>query len=131
MKKFFMVAAMCAMVSTAAMAENNEVANENNKIEYSFSLNMVSVSRYLALTDGQTEELEAITNRFNNELKRIEKTNVEYRNKRFYNALSMNIAAARTILNHEQFGKYIYVVNSAISKRGLDQIMTEYYVAMK
>lgn len=30
-----------------------------------------------------------------------------------------------------QFGKYIYVVNSAISKRGLDQIMTEYYVAMK
>ena len=81
MKKFFMVAAMCAMVSTAAMAENNEVANENNKIEYSFSLNMVSVSRYLALTDGQTEELEAITNRFDVELKRIEKVKAENRNK--------------------------------------------------
>lgn len=131
MKKFFMVAAMCAMVSTAAMAENNEVANENNKIEYSFSLNMVSVSRYLALTDGQTEELEAITNRFDVELKRIEKVKAENRNKRLYTALSQNVAAARTILNNEQFGKYIFVINSALSKRGLDLIMSEYYVAMK
>lgn len=131
MKKFFMMAAICAMFSAAAMAENKEVANENNKIEYSFSLNMVSVSRYLALTDGQTEALEAITRHFNNELKRIGKANIENRNKRFYNALSMNIAAAHTVLNQEQFGKYMYVVNSAISKRGLDQILTEYYFAMK
>ena len=131
MKKMFIVAAILCAASSAAMAQKNvENLNANNNvIDYSFKVNKRAVNRCLNLNEDQSDKMEYICERFDQNLQSLGKGKAEKRAQRFYNALSYNLSAAHQVLSTEQYRKYLSMLNTTLKRKGLDIYLTASYMA--
>lgn len=126
MKKMFIVAAILCAASSAAMAQKNvENLNANNNvIDYSFKVNTRAVNRCLNLNEDQSDKMEYICERFDQNLQSLSNGKAEKRAQRFYNALSYNLSAAHQVLSTEQYRKYLSMLNTTLKHKGLDIYLT-------
>lgn len=126
MKKIFIVAAILCAASSAAMAQKNvENLNANNNvIDYSFKVNKRAVNRCLNLNEDQSDKMEYICERFDQNLHSLGNGKAEKRAQRFYKALSYNLSAAHQVLSTEQYHKYLSMLNTTLKNKGLDIYLT-------
>lgn len=129
MKKFF-IAALALMVSSAALAGNAK--NEIKNIDYSFDVKSTVVSRQLGLNAEQEDQMEYIFNRLSNDLRKVKNTkDDEKRNERMHDAIIYNLSAAHSCLSSEQYHKYLIMLNTTLSNKGLDTFFYENAMAIE
>jgi len=133
MRKLFFIAAMALMVSSAATAQESELSNlatETPAIDFSFSVNNNSLSRYLNLDENQDEQMKYIVDRFDNDLRFVAWSKEVKRPERFMKALTYNLSATHKVLNDAQYRKYLILLNNTLKNKGLDAMFYNDNLAM-
>ena len=119
MKRLFMV--VVAMLSlTMTFAENETAANLNTTEAYNMqSVNMSKLSQALNLSKDQMESFAEIHKTFSAELLFAAQSTGEERQKMVDNAIKKDLAYMNYILSHDQYRRYVMLLNITLLNRGL------------
>jgi len=118
MKKI--VLTLVALMSmTVTFAENEGAANINNVEAYSMTVNMNKLSQALSLSQDQGESVAEIHKTFSSELAFAAQYGKEERSKMVDKAINKDLAYMNYILSHEQYRKYVMLLNVTLTNRGL------------
>jgi len=118
MKKI--VLTLVALMSmTVTFAENEGAANINNVEAYSMTVNMNKLSQALSLSQDQVESVAEIHKTFSSELAFAAQYGKEERSKMVDKAINKDLAYMNYILSHEQYRKYVMLLNVTLTNRGL------------
>jgi hypothetical protein len=125
MKRLFLVTlAMISMTMTFAKTENAanvNVVNENAEETYDMTVNMRKLSVALGLTLDQIEAVETVHNTFNAEMQfAAHYTTKEERDAQVKKAVEKDVKWMNYILTKEQYRKYLLLLNSTLTNRGLN-----------
>jgi hypothetical protein len=104
---------------TVTFAENENVANVNNVEAYDMSVNMRKLSVALGLTSDQIEAVESIHQTFNAEMQFAAMSSSDDRKAKVDEAVDKDVKWMRYVLNDKQFRKYLLLLNTTLSNRGL------------
>ena len=125
MKKIvFTLAALMSM--TFAFAEeassskaNAEVAAEAQK--YQMNISTTSLARALNLGYDEVDAVSCISDSFASDLKKAGKAQGADRDRLFKQAIKRNLAYMHAVLSHEQYSKYLELLNTTLNNRGVEQ----------
>lgn len=117
MKRIILTITMSFMLFFTAMAEGN---NTHNAEAYEMNVNTEALARSLNVNKDQTESIENIMQIF---VAQMNNTKVEdndsTRTRMLENSVNMNINYMKQVLTDEQYRKYLSILNSTLSNRGL------------
>lgn len=118
MKRLFLVVvAVLSMATTFAENENANAANKANA--YNMSVNYTKLAECLALSMDQLEAVKDIHSDFSARMMNAANANGQEREKMVKKAINKDLAYMRTVLNHDQYRKYLAVLNATMVNRGL------------
>ncbi len=118
MKRLFMV--MVAMFSmTMTFAENENAANVNNAEAYNMTVNMKKLGQALNLSKDQVESFAEIHKTFSAEMMFAAQANGEERTAMVDKAIKKDLAYMDYILNHDQYRRYVMLLNITLVNRGI------------
>ncbi|MBR2245067.1 MAG: hypothetical protein IJ888_10130 [Prevotella sp.] len=118
MKKLFLT--MVAMMSmTLTFAENENMNSVNNAEAYNLSVNMNQLSKALNLANDQVEAVAEIHKTFCSELMFATQYSKEERDARVDAAVKKDLGFMNYVLNHDQYKKYVMLLNVTMNNRGL------------
>ena len=117
MKKVILMLVMMFTMSVYSFAEENN-ATEIERIEkYDIKVNTKKLANYLELSNDQYEAVDAVINEFSSDMMFAA---LEHNKAITKNALDKNTKYMSYILNKEQYGKYLKVLNATINNRKID-----------
>ena len=133
-----MIVAMMLTMTTATYA--NEVDNFNyldktvitsvdslDTRNYNFNFNFNRLGYYLELNDEDLNMVKLIHKNFCNSMLLASKTNdVEVKKSIFFNALDHELCNMKAVLSHEQYFKFLRVLNVSINDRGFNKLALQY-----
>ena len=114
---FFTVVAMLSM--TLAFAENENMNSVNNAEAYNLSVNMNQLSKALNLANDQIEAVAEIHKTFCSEMMFATQYGKEERDARVNAAVRKDLGYMNYVLNHDQYKKYVMLLNVTMNNRGL------------
>ncbi len=118
MKRLFMV--MVAMLSmTMTFAENESAANLNSADAYNMTVNMKKLGEALNLSKDQVESFAEIHKTFSAEMMFAAQANGEERKAMADKAIMKDLAYMNYILSHEQYRRYVMLLNITLVNRGI------------
>ncbi len=118
MKRLFMV--VVAMLSmTMTFAENENAANLNNAEAYNMTVNMKKLGQALNLSKDQVESFAEIHKTFSAEMMFAAQASGEERQKMVDKAIGKDLAYMNYILSHDQYRRYVMLLNITLINRGL------------
>ena len=118
MKRLFLtVVAMLSM--TLTFAENENMNSVNNAEAYNLSVNMNQLSKALNLADDQKEAVAEIHKTFCAEMMFATQYAKEERDARVNAAVRKDLGYMNYVLNHDQYKKYVMLLNVTMNNRGL------------
>ena len=118
MKRLFMV--VVAMLSTTmTFAENENAANLNNAEAYNMTVNMKKLGQALNLSKDQVESFAEIHKTFSAEMMFAAQASGEERQKMVDKAIGKDLAYMNYILSHDQYRRYVMLLNITLINRGL------------
>ena len=119
MKRLFMV--VVAMLSmTMTFAENETASNLNTTEAYNLkTVNMRKPGQALTLSNDQFESFAEIQKTFSSELLFASQASGEERQKMIDKAIAKDLAYMNYVLSHEQYRKYVMLLNVTLLNRGL------------
>lgn len=118
MKKI--VLTLVALMSmTMTFAENESAANLNNAESYNMTVNMKMLSQALGLSKDQVDAVSEIHRTFSAEMMLAAQYGSEERSKMVEKAVNKDLAYMNFILNHDQYRKYVMLLNVTMLNRGL------------
>lgn len=98
-------------------------ANENNTMNieaYSMNVNTEVLSKTLNATQDQAECIHDIMNVFAAQMENVKQESLESsREKMLENTLEMNTKYMKQVLTKEQYKKYLMILNTTLTNRGL------------
>ena len=138
MKKIFMIVAMMLTMGTATYA--NEVDNFNyldktvitsvdslDTRNYNFNINFNRLGYYLELNEEDLNMVKYIHKGFCNGMLLASKTaDAETKKAILFNALDYELYNMKVILSHEQYLKFLRVLNVSINNRGFSNLAFQY-----
>lgn len=116
-RMIFAVAAMLSM--TMAFADNENTNSVNNAEAYNMNINMNMLSRALDLTGDQKASVADIHKVFCAEMGFAGQSSKEERGTMMNKAINKDLAYMHTVLNEEQYKKYVMLLNATMVNRGL------------
>ncbi len=115
-----MILTLVAMLSmTTVFAENESTANLNSTEAYNMTVNMKKLSQALGLSKDQVEGVAEIHKTFSSEMMFAAQYGKEEREKMVNKAIKKDLAYMNYILNHDQYRKYVMLLNVTLNNRGL------------
>ncbi len=118
MKK--MILTMVAMFSmTMSFAENENMNALNSTEAYDMTVNMTQLSKALGLSKDQVEGVAEVHKTFSAEMVFAAQYGKEERDKRVEAAIKKDLAYMDYMLNHDQYRKYVMLLNTTLRNRGL------------
>ncbi len=118
MKK--MILTMMAMFSmTMTFAENENTKALNNVEAYDMTVNMEQLSKTLELTKDQVAGVSEVHNTFSAEMVFAAMYGEVDREKMMDKAIVKNLACMHTLLDKNQYRKYVTLLNLTLVNRGL------------
>ena len=122
MKKIvFTVVALMSMTMTFAESASKNIAtvNNSNKSIYNMTVNMKKLAKALELTDEQVEGVAEIHKTFSSEMMNAAEYGNEERAKLVEKAINKDLAYMNTVLNKDQYHKYLTLLNVTLVNRGM------------
>ncbi len=117
MKKIVFMAAMLLSMTTATFAANEE--NEAAASAYSLTFNSSALSDALALTLDQEDAMNDVHKSFSTEMANAAQANGSERTDLVNKAVLKNLKYMRSILNANQYKKYVMLLNTTLYNRGI------------
>lgn len=118
MKRLFLT--MVAVLSmTMTFAENENAASVNNTEAYDMTVNMRKLAVALGLNKDQMESVAEIHKTFAAEMMFAAQSKGEERQKMVEKAINKDLAYMDYILSHDQYRKYVMLLNVTLLNRGL------------
>lgn len=118
MKRLFLtVVAMLSM--TLTFAENENTNSVNSAEAYNLSVNMNQLSKALGLANDQVEAVAEIHKTFCAEMMFATQYSQEERDARIDAAIKKDLGFMNYVLNHDQYRKYVMLLNITMVNRGL------------
>jgi len=111
------VVAMLSMTMT--FAENENAANLNNAEAYNMTVNMKKLGQALNLSKDQVESFAEIHKTFSAEMMFAAQASGEERQKMVDKAIGKDLAYMNYILSHDQYRRYVMLLNTTLINRGL------------
>ncbi len=111
------VVAMLSMTMT--FAENENAANLNNAEAYNMTVNMKKLGQALNLSKDQVESFAEIHKTFSAEMMFAAQASGEERQKMVDKAIGKDLAYMNYILSHDQYRRYVMLLNITLINRGL------------
>ena len=115
MKKI--VLTLVALMSMTTMFAENEGMNTTEA--YNMTVNMGKLAKALNLTVDQVESVSEVHKTFSSEMLFAAQYGKDERTKMVDKAIKKDLAYMHTILNHEQYHKYLMLLNVTLVNRGL------------
>ena len=122
MKKIVLtLVALMSMTMTFAESASKNIAtvNNSNKSIYNMTVNMKKLAKALELTDEQVEGVSEIHNTFSSEMMNAAEYGNEERAKLVEKAINKDLAYMNTVLNKDQYHKYLTLLNVTLVNRGM------------
>ena len=107
------------MSMTLTFAENENMNSLNNAEAYNLSVNMNQLSKALNLANDQVEAVAEIHTTFCSELMFATQYGKEERDARVDAAVKKDLGFMNYVLNHDQYKKYVMLLNVTMNNRGL------------
>ena len=111
------VVAMLSMTMT--FAENENAANLNNAEAYNMTVNMKKLGQALNLSKDQVESFAELHKTFSAEMMFAAQASGEERQKMVDKAIGKDLAYMNYILSHDQYRRYVMLLNITLINRGL------------
>ena len=105
------------MSMTLTFAENENMNSVNNAEAYNLSVNMNQLSKALNLANDQVEAVAEIHKTFCSEL--MFATQYSKEERRVDAAVKKDLGFMNYVLNHDQYKKYVMLLNVTMNNRGL------------
>ena len=115
MKKI--VLTLVALMSMTTMFAENE--GMNNTESYNMTDNMNKLAKALSLTMDQVESVAEVHKTFSSEMMFAAQYGKDERAKMVEKAITKDLAYMHSILNSEQYHKYLTLLNVTLANRGL------------
>lgn len=115
MKKILMT--LVALMSMTTMFAENE--GMNNTEAYNMTVNMTKLAKALNLTVDQVESVAEVHKTFSSEMLFAAQYGKDERTKMVNKAITKDLAYMHSILNNEQYHKYLTLLNVTLVNRGL------------
>lgn len=115
MKRLAFVFVAALAMSATSFAEN-KVESQN----WTISMNVGKLGRYLNLSGNQYEEVAAISEYFSEKMQSAAGSKEAKQGKRLREAVYGNFKLMKSTLNEEQYKKYIRLMNITLKHKGLD-----------
>ncbi|SFW33030.1 hypothetical protein SAMN02910409_1651 [Prevotellaceae bacterium HUN156] len=122
MKKIVLtLVALMSMTMTFAESASKNIAtvNNSNKSIYNMTVNMKKLAKALELTDEQVEGVAEIHKTFSSEMMNAAEYGNEERAKLVEKAINKDLAYMNTVLNKDQYHKYLTLLNVTLVNRGM------------
>ena len=122
MKKIVLtLVALMSMTMTFAESASKNIAtvNNSNKSIYNMTFNMKKLAKALELTDEQVEGVAEIHKTFSSEMMNAAEYGNEERAKLVEKAINKDLAYMNTVLNKDQYHKYLTLLNVTLVNRGM------------
>ena len=120
MKRLFLtVVAVLSM--TATFAENKEMNKVVNANSYNMSVNYDKLAAWLRLTTDQTELVQDVHTSFCADMLNASQAEGEQREAMVKTAISKDLKYMRSVLDKEQYRKYLLLLNTTFNNRGLNK----------
>lgn len=120
MKRLFLMVVVALSMTTAFAAEEN-TANVNNVNAYDMSINMRKLGECLGLTFDQMESVSDIHRVFCGEMIMASQAAAQDRAEMVEKAVNKDLKYMKYILTESQYDKYLVLLNTTISNRGLNK----------
>ena len=105
---------------TLTFAENETASNLNTTEAYNLkTVNMRKLGQALNLSNDQFESFAEIQKTFSSELLFASQASGEERQKMIDKAIAKDLAYMNYVLSHEQYRKYVMLLNVTLLNRGL------------
>ncbi len=109
------MAAVALGVSATAVADNNV-----NAKDWTISLNVAKLGKYLDLTSNQYNDVENITTYFSDKMYSAYLSKDAKQTKKLREAVYGNFKLMKGALSDAQYKKYVYLMNVTLRNKGLD-----------
>ncbi len=120
MKRFVLLFVALATFAGATVFAANEGANVNKEV-WNWNVRTERMVRYLDIYSGQFDKVALVNEYFSDQLQKISRIKDEdVRGKKVREAVSENLSLMKSILNVEQYRKYVTLLNLTIRNKGLD-----------
>lgn len=120
MKRFVLLFVALATFAGATVFAANEGANVNKEV-WNWDVRTERIVRYLDIYSGQFDKVALANEYFSEQLQKISRIKDEdVRGKKVREAVSENLSLMKSILNVEQYRKYVTLLNLTIRNKGLD-----------
>lgn len=120
MKRFVLLFVALATFASATVFAANEGANVNKEV-WNWNVRTERIVRYLDIYSGQFDKVALANEHFSEQLQKISRIKDEdVRGKKVREAVSENLSLMKSILNVEQYRKYVTLLNLTIRNKGLD-----------
>lgn len=120
MKKIAIALAMLFTMTTATMAENNNVETTTSVEAFNFKININSLTRALNLSKDQQEMYVDIMKSFERNMDLAAKMPTEERKMRLArNTVRTNLRDMKCVLDTDQFRTYLMILNTTLYNRGI------------
>ncbi len=120
MKKI-VLAVVAVLSMTQAFAVENTTTENGYENAYEMKISTSSLSNTLKLDGEQTEAVEYVNRRFERDLRKAGKASEEHRSAMLSKAIKKDLSYMHTILNREQYQKYLMLLNATLNNRGLNK----------
>ena len=107
------------MSMTMTFAENESAANLNTTEAYNMTVNMRQLARALNLSNDQVESVAEVHKTFSAEMMFAAQYGKDERAKMMDKAINKDLAYMNSILNKDQYRKYLRLLNVTLVNRGL------------
>ena len=115
-----MILTIVAMLSmTMTFAENENLNALNSTEAYDMNVNMNKLSQALGLSKDQVEGVAEIHKTFSAEMMFAAQYGKEERDARVDAAVKKDLGFMNYVLNHDQYKKYVMLLNVTMNNRGL------------
>lgn len=120
MKKIILT--MVALLSITSAFAKGEIENEAEvAAKYEINFNMGSLSKALNLDYDQTSAVSDITYMFSSDMSNAAAASGVERKELRTKAINRNLAYMRTVLDKDQYKKYLLLLNTTLVNRGLNK----------
>lgn len=120
MKRFMLLFVVLVVFAGATSFAANEGANAN-KEAWNWSVRTECIVRYLDIYSSQYDKVAFANEYFSDQLQKISRIkNEERRGKKIREAVVENLSLMKSVLNGEQYRKYLTLLNLTLRNKGLD-----------
>ena len=120
MKKIVLtVVAMLTMTMAFAEGDNNNATENVNA--YAMNINVNKLGNALGLDIYQMDAVEDIAKSFSTDMQNVAEADKDARQAAFKKAIHKNLNYMRSVLDEEQYHKYLLLLNTTLNNRGLNK----------